>query len=131
VLARVLVYGVFGCACELAFTAASRRPKLPSAWMLPIYGLAALAFPPLRDAVRERSIVERASAYAIAMIFAEYAIGRSLRASFAAAPWRYDSGFAVDGVTRLDYLPLWALYGLALERLDDVVARGRRYGRGQ
>lgn len=128
---RVLAYGLFGCAVEYAFTVAAGRPKPPSAWMVPIYGLAAAAFPPLRERVRDLPLPARASAYGLALILAEYAIGRVLRASFGAAPWSYASRFAVGGVTRLDYLPLWAAYGLALERLEDALtpaASGRATG---
>ena len=89
--------------------------------MVPIYGLAALAFPPIRQAVRGRDALARGVVYAGATIAAEYIIGRGLRASLGAAPWSYDSRFAIDGVTRLDYVPLWALYGLALERLEDAI----------
>lgn len=121
---RVLAYGLFGCAVEYAFTVAAGRPKAPSAWMVPIYGLAAAAFPPLRERVRDLPVPARAAAYGLALILAEYAIGRALRSTFGAAPWSYASRFAVHGVTRLDYLPLWAAYGLALERLEDRLRRG-------
>lgn len=119
-LRRVLVYGLFGCAVEYAFTIAARRPKPPSPWMLPIYGLAGLAFPPLRGAVRHRPMLARAALYGATTLASELAIGRALRASFGAAPWMYASRLSIDGLTRVDYLPLWALYGLALERIDDL-----------
>ncbi len=122
-LARVLAYGVLGYATEFAFTVAAGRPKLPSLWMLPLYGLAAPLFPQVRERVRRRPVVARAPAYGLAFIAVEYASGRALRRAFGAAPWSYEGArFAIDGVTRLDYLPLWALYGLALEPFDDRVA---------
>jgi hypothetical protein len=118
------VYGALGCATEFAFTIAARRPKLPSPWMLPLYGLAAPLFPPVRDAMRDGPLIVRALAYGLAIIATEYATGRLLRRAFGAAPWSYEGArFAVDGVTRLDYLPFWALYGLGLEALEDRVAR--------
>ncbi|TMD60992.1 MAG: hypothetical protein E6I87_03895 [Chloroflexi bacterium] len=123
-LARVLLYGLFGCVVEFGFTFAARRPRLPNPWMLPIYGLAAFAFPPLRRVARGRPMLARGVVYAAAMIVAEYAIGRSLRVTVGAAPWRYDSRFAIDDVSRLDYFPLWALYGLTLERLEDAITPG-------
>ncbi len=121
-LARVLAYGIFGCAAEYAFTAAARRPKPPSPWMVAIYGLAALAFPPLRAPLRRARGPVRAAAYAAVLVGAEYLVGRALRAAFGSAPWTYaGKRWSVGGVTRLDYLPLWGLYGLALERLDDAL----------
>jgi hypothetical protein len=130
VLAQVLAYGLFGCAVEYGFTLVLRRAALPSAWMIPLYGLAAILFPPLRGAVRDRPALVRAGVYGAAMLVAEYAIGRSLRAAFGSVPWTYTARLAVDGVTRLDYFPLWALYGLALERLQTALgeAANQRVG---
>ena len=56
----------------------------------------------------------------------EYASGRLLRRVVGRAPWDYgDARLAVDGLVRLDYLPLWAAFGLGLERLHDLLT-GRR-----
>lgn len=120
-LGRFLLFGLFGCAVEYAFTVLARRPKLPSLWMAPLYGIAAPLFPPLRATLASRPPLERAATYGLAMIAAEYTIGRALRGTILAVPWTYSGSFAIDGLTRLDYLPLWALYGLALERVDDAI----------
>lgn len=119
-LSRVLAYGAVGWMTELAFTVVAGRPKLPSPWMLPLYGLAAPLFPSVRDRVRGMPVLLRAVAYGAALIAAEYAAGRLLRRAFGAAPWDYSGArWSVHGATRLDYFPLWALYGVALERVDD------------
>lgn len=123
-IARVLVFGAFGWLVELGYTTVVGRPKRASAWMVPIYGLAGIAFPPLHASLRRAPLTVRALAYGAALAATEYAIGRALRASFGAAPWTYaGKRWSVDDVTRLDYVPLWALYGVALERLDELSRR--------
>ena len=43
------------------------------------------------------------------------------------APWDYSYARRhVDGLVRPDFLPLWALYGLALERLHDALTSQTR-----
>ncbi len=124
-LRRFLAYGVLGFATEAVFTVAARRTKLPHPAMLPLYGLAAPLFPPVRERLRDVSVPLRAAAYGVAIIAVEYAVGRALRRAFGAAPWDYSHArFHLDGVTRLDYLPLWALYGLVLERVHDRLEDG-------
>lgn len=52
----------------------------------------------------------------------EYATGSLLRRLIGEAPWDYsDAAMQVDGLVRLDYLPLWAAAGLAAERLHDAL----------
>ena len=61
----------------------------------------------------------------------EYASGRLLRAFVGRAPWDYGrTRFAVDGLARLDYLPLWAAYALGLERLHDLLVGTADASRG-
>jgi uncharacterized membrane protein len=50
----------------------------------------------------------------------EYLFGRLLRNVVGEAPWDYSRArFNLHGLVRLDYLPLWAGAGLALEPLHD------------
>jgi uncharacterized membrane protein len=126
------VYGALGVAVEVAFTGArdavaNRGWRLEGhsyLWMFPIYGSAAYLFEPLHDRLRGASIWQRAAAYAAGIMTVEYVTGMSLRRLVGAVPWDY-SGHGrfvlAGGATRLDYAPLWAVAGLALERVDDVV----------
>jgi hypothetical protein len=92
---------------------------------VPVYGLAQPLFEPVHDAVRGRRAPVRAGVYGAGILAVEYASGRVLRRLVGRVPWDYGGArFAVDGLVRLDYLPLWALFGLGLERLDDLL-RGR------
>lgn len=128
---RFALYGALGWAMEVAFTgvdgvlrgrADARLEGHSYLWMLPIYGSAAVALPLLRDRVRERPAWARAAVYATGIVAAEYLSGHALRRLTGVCPWDYGSGrLVVQGVTRLDYLPLWAVAGLALERLDDLL----------
>lgn len=90
--------------------------------MFPIYGLAAPLFEPLHEALRDKPPALRAGAYALGFMSVEYATGSVLRRSIGDAPWDYsDAALNVDGLVRLDYLPLWAVAGLAAERLHDAL----------
>jgi uncharacterized membrane protein len=90
--------------------------------MFPIYGLTAPLFEPLHDALRDKPPALRAGAYALGFMSVEYVTGSMLRRSIGDAPWDYsDAALNIDGLVRLDYLPLWALAGLAAERLHDAL----------
>jgi hypothetical protein len=120
---RFVAYGLAGLAVELAFTGLRGRPRT-SLWMFPVYGLAAPFFEPVHDALRTRPPAVRAAAYAAGFTAAEYGSGRLLRRIRGAAPWDYSHArHHLHGLVRADYAPLWALYGLVLERLHDLLAR--------
>ena len=88
--------------------------------MLPVYGLAQPLFEPAHERLRGRGLPARAGAYAMGCAAVEYLSGRALRRLRGAAPWDYSHArLHLDGLVRADYLPLWAAYGLALERLHD------------
>jgi uncharacterized membrane protein len=133
---RFMVYGALGWCAEVAFTGLNgfvrtRDPRLPgrtSLWMFPIYGLVRPLFEPAHDLMRDRvPAAARAAVYAAGFMAVEYATGRALRAAVGRAPWDYSHArLNLDGLTRLDYAPLWAAAGLALERVHDrLVGRGR------
>jgi hypothetical protein len=125
-LRRALVYGTAGLAGELAWTGRRGRPRT-SLWMLPVYALAAPLFEPVHDALRRCPPLVRATAYGAGFTAVEYGSGRVLRAIRGAAPWDYSHArLHVDGLVRADYVPLWAAYGLALERLHDALESGTR-----
>jgi hypothetical protein len=126
VAARFLAYGVAGLTAELAWTGLRERPRT-SLWMLPVYGGAQLAFEPVHDSLRARSVAERACAYGLGFTCVEYASGRALRALRGEAPWDYAHARAhLHGLIRADYIPVWACAGLAFERLHDALAYDHR-----
>jgi hypothetical protein len=130
---RFLAYGVTGWVTEVVFTALRDQFKGKGdrrlvgetyLWMLPIYGLAAFLFEPVHDRLRTAPRATRAGVYAAGIIATEAATGSLLRRLVGVCPWDYTgrSRFvAAGGATRFDYVPLWALAGLGLERIDDVL----------
>jgi Putative ABC-transporter type IV len=131
-LERSVAYAVVGVAAEVGFTGArdsvlrkdwalQGRSYL---WMFPLYGLSAFLFEPMHDAMRSRPLWQRAAAYSVGIMGVEYLAGNALRRVVGVVPWDYSGHgrFVVPGgATRLDYAPVWALAGLALERLHDAM----------
>jgi uncharacterized membrane protein len=122
--ARVVAYGVAGWTVDSLFVAArTRRRRTSSLLNVPVYGLAQPLFEPVHDRLRQRRLAVRGAVYGAGILGVEYASGRLLRRFVGRAPWDYGRGrFRVHGLVRLDYLPLWAAFGLGLERLHDLLA---------
>jgi Putative ABC-transporter type IV len=122
--ARAVAYGLTGWAVDSAYVAAHTRRRHSSSLLnVPVYALAQPLFEPVHDALRSRPPAARAAVYGAGILGVEYVSGRVLRCVLGKAPWDYGSArTAVDGLVRLDYLPLWAAFGLGLERLHDALA---------
>jgi hypothetical protein len=103
------------------FVAIQTGRRLPSSLVnVPVYGLAQPLFEPVHNRLRRHPVALRGAAYGAGILGVEFASGRLLRRFVGHAPWDYGRArFAVDGLIRLDYLPLWAAFGLGLERLHD------------
>lgn len=121
--ARFLAYGLVGWTIDSLYVwAHTGRPRPSSLLNVTVYGLAQPLFEPLHNRVRARPAALRAALYASGILGVEYVSGRALRRLRGSAPWDYsDARFAVDGLVRLDYAPLWAAYGLGLELLHDAL----------
>jgi uncharacterized membrane protein len=132
---RFLVYGLAGWCWEVLFTGIhdyirthdARLPSRTSLWMFPIYGLLLPMFEPLHDGMRDRVPAPlRAAVYAVGFFGVEYSSGRLLRRLLGRAPWDYSyTRRHLHALIRFDYAPMWALAGLALEPLHDLMT-GRR-----
>jgi len=122
---RFLAYGIAGWTLDSLFVWAHTGRRRPSGLLnVPVYGLAQPLFEPLHARVRQRPLVLRAAVYGAGVLGVEYACGRLLRRFVGHVPWDYgDARFGIDGLVRLDYLPLWAAYGLGLERFHDLLIR--------
>jgi uncharacterized membrane protein len=128
---RAAAYALLGWSAELVFTAlqnlvhaSTRDARLQGhsyLWMAPIYGSAALLYEPVHDRLRARPVRHRAAVYALGFFAVEYATGRLIARTTGTIPWDYTgrSPLAVRGAIRLDYAPLWAAAGIALEAVDD------------
>jgi Putative ABC-transporter type IV len=123
---RFLAYGLLGLGTELTYTGVVRGRPRTSIWMLLVYGLAQPLFEPAHERLRARPLPVRAAVYGLGFTAVEYASGRALRRLRGTAPWDYGRARVnVDGLVRADYVPLWAGYGLFLERVHDALARNR------
>ncbi len=129
-LIRSLIYGLLGWAIEIVWTALpKRRPvdwTLPGhtyLWMLPIYALIGPFYEPVHTALRRVAWPLRALTYATGFIGIETLTGLVLIRLLGRCPWDYTgrTRWQIGGVTRLDYVPLWAALGLALEPLHDTL----------
>lgn len=116
--------GMIGWSLECLFTGLDSflhrgDPKLRSCssiWMFPIYGLASL-IRPIYGQIHRANFMIRGGIYSILIITAEYITGTLLKKK-GACPWDYhDAKYNVDGVIRLDYLPIWFFVGLLYERI--------------
>lgn len=87
-----------------------------SLWMFPIYGLASFIHP-ISKKMKNQNVFIRGGVYAFFILLIEFITG-SLLKSFKACPWDYsNSRFHIDGIIRLDYIPVWFLVGLFFEKL--------------
>jgi hypothetical protein len=125
--ARFLAYGLTGWAIDSLYVFVHTGRRRPSHLVnVPIYGLAQPLFEPVHERLRDRPVAVRAAAYGAGILVVEYASGRVVRRLLGRVPWDYGgTRFAVDGLVRLDYFPLWAAFGLGLERLHDLLLAAR------
>ena len=147
-LLKFLIYGTIGWAGEIVWTALYelytgtrkdplnpriRVPMTPPErwklaghtylWMFPMYGIGGLLFEPCHDSVREWHWLARGALWTAAIFAVEYACGKLLRRLGGRCPWDYSyARWHVDGLIRLDYAPVWFVFGLLLERVHDAVA---------
>lgn len=109
---------------ELAFTRLTKGRARTSLRMFPVYGLARPLFEPAHERLRGRSVAARGTVYGVGLLGVEYATGRLFRRALGSAPWDYSYARRhVDGLVRPDFFPLWAGYGLLLERAHDLLDR--------
>ena len=118
-----ILCGLTGWCIEVAFTSAgaalNKDRKLTgksSAWMFPIYGMAA-GIGVIAPKISHWPAVARSLFYASAIMTGEYLSG-SLLKKYDLCPWDYsDAKYNVNGIVRLDFLPFWMVAGLVYEKL--------------
>jgi len=115
--------GIIGWCTEIIFTSFKsirdrdlRLLGVTSLWMFPIYGLASLLTIPYKF-IKKYSFIVRGCVYTIFIFLGEFFSGRLL-SKIHACPWNYEnSPLNIKKVIRLDYAPLWFLFGLFLEKI--------------
>ena len=123
-----LIFASAGVSMETAFTGVcalvqQRDWSLTGhsyVWMFPIYGLVPFALGLAWRRLRAIALPLRLALYVLVLLAGELVYGWCLRHVLGACPWEPGyrrSPWAILGLTRLDYAPLWALAGFAFERL--------------
>jgi hypothetical protein len=137
---RFVAYGLAGWCSEILSTGIRSRGRDADMrltahtylWMLPIYGVAAVAFEPAHDAARAAGWPwwRRAAAWAGGIYAVEAASGELLRAATGEVPWDYSRPrgrkpvpMNFRGLVRPAYAPVWFLVGLGMEQLHDLLDR--------
>lgn len=92
-------------------------------WMFPIYGLVAFFAPLLYHRIERLHVLLRALIYGVTIIAVEFVTGWLLDITTGSCPWDYQYGLHVMGYIRIDYLPLWMLFGVMVERLYLLLRR--------
>lgn len=129
---RFILYGLGGWCGEVLFTALTR--SLPARdwrlvgtsylWMFPIYGSIALLYEPTHDLIRPLAWPLRAAIWSLGFTTVELASGWLISRLVGRCPWDYsDRRWAINAYIRWDYFPVWAVIGLALEPVHDLLVR--------
>ncbi len=127
-LLKMFIFACVGVTMEVVFTALGDLPKTKTLrlmgytyiWMLPIYALVPIFLMFLTPRLAGIILPFRIVIYTILLMIVEYISGWILRKTVGACPW--EAGYqgkrwAVHGLVRLDYAPVWALVCLIFERL--------------
>ncbi|XP_076464356.1 transmembrane protein 229B-like [Babylonia areolata] len=124
---RFYIYAIHGYAAEVMFTALwefvvnfnLKLPGVTSVWSFPIYGLSVLVLEQMYLAMKARNthLLVRCAVYTVWTYCWEFSTGLLLR-QFDACPWDY-TPFHGDfmGLVTLEYLPLWYMASVFMERV--------------
>ncbi|MDX1662865.1 MAG: hypothetical protein R3272_03665 [Candidatus Promineifilaceae bacterium] len=127
---RFILYGLGGWCGEVLYTGVTdsllrREWRLAGTtylWMFPIYGLIALLYEPVHNLIRPIALPARATIWAFGFTSVEWITGWLIARLIGRCPWDYSGRrWALNPYIRLDYLPIWALVGLALEPIHDFL----------
>jgi len=124
------LYGCLGTTTEVFFTAMVdmisgdahdlRLKGVSYIWMFPIYGITAFVFPIGYERVKRFNVLVRSLFYGLAIMTVELVAGFLLEQLTGRCPWQYQTGWHVGGYVRLDYLPLWMLFGAVIEAVHRI-----------
>ena len=90
-------------------------------WMFPIYGSISIAFPLGYAKLKEWNFLLRYLTYAVVILIVEFISGFLLEQITGTCPWKYTEGWHIAGYIRLDYLPLWMVFGAMVEKFHRYV----------
>ena len=124
-----VLFGILGIFAEVLFTGVKqglfKKNMLLEGtsyiWMFPIYGCAGVLVNFLYTMFSGYTILFRGLLYAVYILVGEFITGSFLKALLGRCPWHYTTRFAVKNVIRLDYLPVWFVFGLLIEKVLVVI----------
>jgi len=128
---RSIIFACFGVSAEVLFTGLKYNIILlvfsgeiqwdltgtSYVWMFFIYGSIPFIFPVIYHKIKNISILFRVIIYAIICLTIEYISGFILEILTGNCPWLYTEGLHLNGYIRLDYFPIWMLFGFITEKL--------------
>lgn len=129
---RFVLYGLGGWCGEVLFTALTesllkrdwRLAGTTYLWMFPIYGLLAVLYEPVHDLIRAYPLLGRAAIWAVGFTAVELISGWLIERISGRCPWDYSAKrLAINAYIRWDFFPVWAVIGLALEPVHDMLVR--------
>lgn len=85
-----------------------------------IYGSAVFVFEPVYRMIADCNTFVRGCAW-MALIFVIEFLSGTILHRVGVEAWRYSGRFAVCGVIRLDYAPLWFAVGLIFEKVNRLL----------
>jgi uncharacterized membrane protein len=92
--------------------------------MFPIYGLLAPLYEPTHDLIRDVPLIGRVFIWALGFTLVELVSGWLIARLTGRCPWDYsEKRFAINPYIRWDFFPVWAIIGLALEPVHDLLVR--------
>lgn len=124
-LKKYLMCGLTGWCMEVfwtglgsAFKKDKKLTSMTSIWMFPIYGTAVIIEPISKKLCgKKANTLCRGTIYAL-MIFATEFLTGSILKKRDCCPWDYSKAkLNINGIIRLDYLPVWFLVGLIYEKM--------------
>jgi hypothetical protein len=132
-LIAFMLYGMLGVTIEVCYTAIVDLiefwgPDMDLSlkgvsyiWMIPIYGSASFLFPLGYKLLKNWPRLLRYLSFGVGILIVELITGFVLEQSTGRCPWEYQTGWHLGGYIRLDYLPLWMLFGATLEEFHKLV----------
>lgn len=126
---RFFIYGLLGWTMEIFWTGLGSLFKgdiklqgFSYLWMFPIYGLAVF-LEPVHERIRDLAWYFRGLVWTAVIFSIEFLSGLLIQMTFGTVPWDYtgSSFYAVAGIIRLDYAPVWFIVGLLFEKAHDFL----------
>ncbi len=130
-ITHFIAYGILGWSLEVLWTGFfsllqgnMQMPAFTYIWMFFVYG-SAVWLEPIHDALRTVHWFVRGTVWTLAIFGIEYATGWLLSILLGACPWDYSltASYHINGLIRLDYIPVWFTVGLLFEKTHDFLDR--------